>query len=319
MATPTPIDDFLDRTDQVSWALRWEAIGAGVGLAATIVGVGIVALLALAHAGAHDDIRRLLRLVMVAGLALVVGSVVEITAAADSLATGWAVALTDGSVVSAMLRFLAGLCLLLGFVDETVPVGGLPGAPDSVRADGPDAELFRWVPGPASAFGFAGIVLAAVSFAFDGHTVTEGPRLVHALVNVVHVGAAGVWGGGVIGLAVLIGGRRRSAVTTTFVRFSRVATAALAPVLVSGAVMAVFILDGPDELLDTAWGRTLLVKSALVAAVLAFGAHHHRVVARRSRSDQSGEILIRGSILAETALIVGVVVTAAVLVRSSIV
>jgi len=49
------------------------------------------------------------------------------------------------------------------------------------------------------------------------------------------------------------------------VRFSIVATWALLAVAVAGIVMALFILDEPGDVTGTPWGRTLLVKLAVVA------------------------------------------------------
>jgi putative copper export protein len=312
----SPIDDFLDETSGAAATLRWEGIGVGLGVAGTIVAVGLVTLLAVAHCGRLEEIRRLLRLVMAAGALLVVGSVVETAAAAEALGTSWAVALTDGSVVSAMLRCMAGLFVLLGFVDETVSIGGLPGVPRSV-AGAPDGSDRRWVPGAAAAFGFAGVGLAVASFAFDGHTVTEGPRLVHAAVSVVHVGAAGVWGGGVLGLGVVALASGSESIRPTFDRFSPVATAVLGPVLVTGVVMAVFVLDTPGDLVGTSWGQVLLVKSTVVAVAMVLGARHHRLATARRDPGRPRGVEIRGSILAEAVSIVAVVIAAGVLVRSS--
>ena len=313
----SPIDDFLDQAGRASQAGRWESLGVAVSLAGAILAVGVVVLVAFAHRGTVSEIRRLLRLVVLAGLLLVVGSVVEIAAAADALAIGWANALTDGSVASALLRFLAGSFLILGFVDETVSVGGLPGAPDSVPVFGRTEGQVRWVPGAASAFGFAGAMLGATSFAFDGHTVTEGPRLVHALVNVVHVGAAGVWGGGVIGLAALGIGARRRPIAETFDRFSQAATIALGPVVSSGVVMAFFVLDDAGDLFGTSWGRALIVKSTAVAVAVAIGAYHHRVASERRRPGSADRAVVPATVLVEAAVILAVVLAAGVLARAS--
>lgn len=316
MSVPSssPIDDFIDRSTTDSDLLRWEGIAVGVGIAATVVAVGFLSLAAFAHPGNRDAVARLLGVVLLAGVALIGGSIVETAVAANSLGIDWSSALADGSSVGAMLRLLAGGALLFGFIEETVSVGGLRGAPDSVSS--PDDRVVRWVPSRAAALGFSGALLAVVSFAFDGHTVTEGPRIVHALVNVVHVGSAGVWGGGVLGLAVLATGRRRTAIGPSFERFSPIATAVVGPLLVSGVVMSFFVLDAPADLVGTQWGRALLVKSGLVLFTVALGAHHHRLVARR-RGDGVLPTSVSRSIAVEAVLIAGVVVAAAVLARSS--
>ena len=67
----------------------------------------------------------------------------------------------------------------------------------------------RWSPSSAAAVGLVGYALVLVSFWFDGHTVSKGPWAIHSLVNLVHLGAAAVWGGGVFAMTTVAWMRRR--------------------------------------------------------------------------------------------------------------
>lgn len=316
--TSAPIDDFLAGAGSASAAgERLETIGAGLGLGGTVLAVGLIVFLAVVHRGRRSEVGFLLRLTMLAGVLMLVGGAVEIAGTAAVLDIGWAEALTDGDASAAMMRLLAGLLVVLGFVEETVPVGGLAGEPDAV---GPD-EAVAWVPGSASAFGLAGVALGVFSFAFDGHTVTEGPRLVHAVVNTVHVAAGGAWFGGIVALVLVSIVRRRSGgapLGPLVVRFSPVATGALVAVASAGLVMTWMIADGWGDLTGTPWGRRLLIKNAAVAAAAIAGAINHFVLVPRLRDgDETAERSTRTTLAVEAVLLTLVVVATIFLVGSS--
>jgi copper transport protein len=314
-----PIDDFLAEAGGSSaTGERLETIGAGLALGGVVLAVGVVVFLAVVHLGRRAEVARLLRLVVLAGALVLGGGIIEVAGTADVLGLAWSEALTDGSASSAMMRLLAGLMMVLGFAEETVPVGGPPIPPgEASTGDELDGDV-RWLPGASSAFGLAGSALGVLSFAFDGHTATEGPRLVHATVNVVHVVAGGVWFGGVVGLFAVGSLRRPRGSVALIARFSRVATISLASVFAAGVVMAAMILDGPGELSGTDWGRRLLVKTAAVGAAALLGGYHHLVVVPRLVSgDVAVERTARRTIAAEAAVLVFVVVMSALLTRAS--
>ncbi|NND03816.1 MAG: copper resistance protein CopC/CopD, partial [Acidimicrobiia bacterium] len=109
-----------------------------------------------------------------------------------------------------------------------------------------------WTAGTDSAVGFAGALAVLASFLFDGHTVSKGHRLFTSLVDVVHVAGAAVWVGGVIMLASVLWRRHRRdhelRALQLAVRFSVVASGALAVVGVAGLILAYIVLDSPAEL-----------------------------------------------------------------------
>ena len=117
------------------------------------------------------------------------------------------------------------------------------------------------------------------SYAFDGHTVTEGDRLVTAGVNAIHVAGGAVWVGGLVMFVSILRRRRRSGADLEALpialRFSVVATVALVAVGGAGIVLAVTILDSLSELWSTPWGQLLLVKTFVVGLAVSVGAYNH--------------------------------------------
>jgi copper transport protein len=196
------------------------------------------------------------------------------------------------------------------------------------RSAAPDpaarADQFRWVPDATATAGVAGIVLALGAYWFDGHTVSRGPWIVHAAVNLVHVTAASVWVGGVFAMTLVAWMRRRRraevGLAGMVVRFSTIAAVSLAALSVAGLVMAWLILDSPGDLFSTSWGQVLLVKVGAVAIAAGLGGYNHFVLGpglETRPDDPDVAAHLRGSLLIESAVMLAVVVITAVLVVSS--
>jgi copper transport protein len=306
----TPLDDFLagagSETDTGELLQRIGLIGSLIGI--TLV-LGLIVFLAVVHAGRRSEIRLLLRVAAAAGLLTMIGAGIEIAGSASVLDIAWSDALSESS--AAMLRLLAGLLIALGLIDHIMPAGdGSDMTGDAI--DETDAQV-RWMSSAASAFGIGGAVVGALSFGFDGHTVTEGPRLVHAAVNMVHVSAGGVWFGGVVALAILSVRRRRVAESTALliVRFSSVATVALIAVTLAGVLMSLMIIDGLGDYTGTDWGQMLLLKTAGVAVAVAIGAYNHFVVVPALERDPDDAAVLgrsRTTVLIEAVILLFVVV-----------
>lgn len=146
--------------------------------------------------------------------------------------------------------------------------------------------------------GVIGVGVGALSFATDGHTVSRGDFFIIAALDVVHVLAAGVWVGGIVGLVLLAVRRRRvpedRPLAPTIVRFSSVATLAIVSVAVAGLGMSFLIVESLSDYWMTDWGRLLIVKVTLVAAAAALGAYNHFVVVPALELDPAdGQILSR--------------------------
>ncbi len=281
----SPIDDFLNEsTSSTDTGELLQRIGLFGSLYGATLAAGLIVFLATAHRGRHHEVAVILRVIGGAGAVLLVGAVIEVAGVATIGDIGWAAALTDSTGSAPMMRLLGGLLILLGLFDQTVPIGP--------RADGgvdDGTTPVRWVPTSASAFGFVGAALGVVSFWFDGHTVSKGPRVVHSIVNLAHVSAGSIWFGGIVGLIIVGLLRRPTRVSTApvIIRFSSIATVALIVVAVAGALMTLFVIDGFGDLTGTDWGRLLLLKTAAVGVAVAIGAYNHFVVV--PALDRSGD------------------------------
>ena len=129
----------------------------------------------------------------------------------------------------------------------------------------------RWARPVAITAGLGGIVLLIVA----GHaSAVEGQAAIVA--GVVHVAAVGIWLGGVAGLLLLllrpawIAGSAPPPMRTAVPRFSALALASIGLVIATGAYSA-WVETGSILPIGTEYGRTLIIKSALVLGALAIG------------------------------------------------
>ena len=167
--------------------------------------------------------------------------------------------------------------------------------------------------------------LGALAFAGHGQ---EGADMadIHLAADFLHLNAAGLWLGALVPLALLLASLRRfpedgwmSAAAAAAGRFSTLGILAVGILLVSGTINAAFLLGGMHNLIDTAYGRLLLLKVALFAAMVGLaGINRQYLLARLSKSagtDQgarTAQQLIR-SALAEIALGFAIVLVVGVL------
>lgn len=126
-----------------------------------------------------------------------------------------------------------------------------------------------------------GALLVLAPFAFTGHAATADPRWLVAGSTLVHTAAAGVWLGGLLGLAVVLAARRHAGDAGAAIgapalggRFSTVAGASLSAIVPTGTLLAIVEVGSVSALVTSGYGRALLVKVVLVAAVVALGAYN---------------------------------------------
>jgi len=212
-------------------------------------------------------------------------------AVATILATGWGKAWTAQAAAAAV--FLAGLLLFRGKEGAT-----------------------GWRTATAAA------VMAAAGTAFSGHAAgVERGRGLALLADTLHVLGAGAWMGTlalllVVGIPAALGasaGGRGSAVAALVRAFSPVALAAAGLAAATGVASALFHVGAPADLWGSAYGRTLLLKLALVAVAAGAGFRNWRFVTPRLEDDPEARSL-RRSVAVEVAVGVGVVLVTAVLV-----
>ena len=128
----------------------------------------------------------------------------------------------------------------------------------------------------------AGLVAAVAGFAGIALLVGAGHAAALAapapmLGQLVHVVGAAVWIGGIVGLLALVarpglltGGDARIDLRTYVPRFSALALVSIGLVALTGAYAA-WVQTGTLVTLETAYGRTLLLKSGLAVGALALG------------------------------------------------
>jgi copper transport protein len=155
--------------------------------------------------------------------------------------------------------------------------------------------------------------LALVSgLSLSGHQATEpnATRLAEA-ADWLHLVAASVWVGGLAALTFVVWPLAPSLRRTAFLGFARLAVVLVAAMVLAGAYLALLRLPEPSDLWETHYGRFLLLKLAIVALALAWGAVHHVVV--RPRLAAGDEPNVRPSLLGEAAVAFAVLLAAAIL------
>ncbi|MFD6142905.1 CopD family protein [Promicromonospora sp. NPDC060271] len=178
-----------------------------------------------------------------------------------------------------------------------------------------------------------GVVLVGAGHVLGGHSNTVEPRWLVVTADVAHLAAAATWVGGVVSMGLLLRARHRDGydldAALMAARFSVVAALSVTVVGVAGVVLAVGIIDRPEQLWQSTWGLLLLAKVGVVVVVGVIGAYNHfrvvpRLTARRrgvvrhaGRSHWAGGVLLR-SAGRETTLMVVIVLLTAWLVAASV-
>ena len=151
----------------------------------------------------------------------------------------------------------------------------------------------------------------------SGHDgVDAGSSWVTEVADWAHLTGASLWIGGLMTLVVVwpvAAVLRRQ----LFVRFSRFATGLVALVLAAGIYLAIVRLPHLSDLWSQRYGQVLLVKIALVAVALGWGAVHHFFVRPTIASAGDGFLTRVGrSIAGESVVAIAVLLAAAILVDS---
>ena len=137
----------------------------------------------------------------------------------------------------------------------------------------------------ALGFGLAGVVSIGFAFAASGHASVASPRVLTAPAVVVHALGVALWIGSLLPLAAAMK-RPGSRALSALGRFSRAVPIAVAAVAVSGAVLAVILVEQLEALWSTDYGRVLVAKLALVTLVLGIAAWNRFVLTHRINRGQ---------------------------------
>lgn len=156
----------------------------------------------------------------------------------------------------------------------------------------------------------------ASGLSLSGHSAADaGHSWLSELADWVHLGAATLWVGGLVQLVAVVWPGAPDLRRTAFLRFSRLATVLVALLVAAGTYLSILRLPTVHALWRTGYGEVLLVKLALVALALGWGAMHRFLVVPRVRREGAAGVLSR-SLLGESAVAMAVLLAAAVLVDS---
>ena len=156
----------------------------------------------------------------------------------------------------------------------------------------------------------------ASGLSLSGHQGVEpNATFLTGLADWLHLVAALMWVGGLVGLAVCVWPLAPALRRSAFLGFSRIATVLVAVLVLAGIYLSLARLPSASDLWETTYGRTLLVKLAIVGAALGWGAVHHFFVRPRLERDDAPRGL-RRSLIGESSVALLVLLVAAVLVNA---
>jgi copper transport protein len=283
--------------------------------------------------------RRLERLLMAgaiagfvsAGVAIVVEGAlaggVSFWAALGPVSLGRVLATHAGAVL--LLRLVAWSAILAAVA---LPSRGRVRAPAPRRvALGADGIVFDPVaPGPGAVLAGACATLVAVTYGLAGHAGEKAYSAVMVGVSAIHVVSMSVWLGGLIALlaaalpaAGALGPSDRGRMhVATACRFSAVALAAVAALLLTGIVMALMYVPSVGSLFRNAYGERVVLKVLLACGLIGLAAINRRRALPALRSDrvesaERGAALLRRTVALELAVIALVLVVTAGLVADA--
>jgi copper transport protein len=300
-----PVDEFLEGAGSATrLGERLELIGLTISLPALLLAIGLALFVwFVVRAPRRGELGLLLRAAGLLGGLTMVGAFVELVGTVTILGDGWFADLADPIARGGLFRLAAGGLLL------TALALGEP------KPGEPKVRLVGWLLFAGSCFGLA-------SLALDGHTVTEGTLWLQVLMSSLHVIAASMWAGGILGLVLMSRRRRRLqpdvSMLPTVARFSSIATLVVVTVAAGGVGMALQIVNGVADLFTTPWGRLLVAKVALVLFAIGIAGYNRFSLLPRMENDRAIANRLRVSITVEFIVLASVAVTTVFLVSASI-
>ncbi len=240
-------DDARPTLTVLAWFARWLIVGS----AALMGGIAVFRLAWLSRGDARDARTRFV--IMLVAAAGVVGAVLRMLV----------------QVAEASGRSLIGAFGLLGDAVATTRVGRLDAWRVGVFVVLLGAAIM-WRQLVSALAVVAGVFFVATVNALSGHAWTADDRVLAVAADVVHQVASAIWLGGLV--AVVLTLRRRPEEPNWFVRrFSSIALAAVAAIVVTGSVAAWQQVGSLSAIARSTYGRTLVVKTLFVAVMIAFG------------------------------------------------
>jgi len=176
----------------------------------------------------------------------------------------------------------------------------------------------------------ASAVIAATRSA-SGHAADSGDFSLNEIMDWLHLMAASVWGGGLIALSLVVfssvfrlPGDRRKYIADIAVRFSGLAGVALFIVLITAAYQGWTEVGSFRALVGTAYGKIIMVKIMLAAALVTLAASNRflsipRLVGLTGPRDENDRTILRlvCKVRAEALIIAALLVCTALLIHNT--
>lgn len=241
----------------------WEIAGAiarFVTYLSALLAAGVAFFLAFLH-DQRADRWKLVPIVRIASVVGLFGAIGVIIVQAALLTGDGISAATNGSVLRSVLTDRLGwscAVLLLGLA--------------AVHLSTDTNKLLV-----AQILAFYGGLAVTISFALYGHGTEAPSRWLVMASGVVHVTAAAVWLGGLVGLFMVLRRRAPHPVRSTadiVGRFSTAAAVSVGLLAVAGLAMAWVEVGSLDGLRSTTYGRLVLVKVAITLGVVAMAGYN---------------------------------------------
>jgi copper transport protein len=309
----------------VARAVQFAAIALGLGALIFALVCWLPGLRATAGAGAgwqaastafSARLRALLLATAAAGALSAAAAIVLQGAVAGGTGIGAAL---SADVIGDVLGTRFGVVWAVG-VAAWLAVGVLAAAPRPVPVLRPAALGATGLALPRTTrLAVLAVPLAALAAlpALGGHAGVQSPVALLTPANVLHVLAMGAWLGGVAVLLLVLraatarleAGERTRLLAAVVARFSTMAGVAIAVLLASGITQGLVEVRTVPNLVETAFGRAVLVKAVLFAGLVALGwINRRRLLPALARAAHEGEppgragLLLRRTLRAELAL-----------------
>jgi copper transport protein len=168
-------------------------------------------------------------------------------------------------------------------------------------------------PRPLLVAGLAAVGAAlAATWPLSGHPMATEPVVVAFVADLVHLGAAMAWAGGVLALLIFACRKGVEIPDKTAETWLALVPWLVANVLVAGVASALLHIDSIAALTDTTYGRLVILKAVLFVVIVGAGLFTRRALVRRAEARKR----LRVTAGVETLFLAGVMAAVAVLVQA---
>jgi copper transport protein len=259
-----PIDTNAASLSGTGGNRAWEIAGTAARFLmylSALLAAGLVFFLAFIH-DRDEDRWRLIGFARIATITALFGAVGIVVAQAALLSGKNLSAITDGGVLGDVLNSRLGwslAALTMGLI--------------AVHLSTDISNLIA-----SQALALYGGLATAASFAIWGHSTELAPIWLSSVADVIHVSAAAVWFGGIVGLVLVLRRPIDQPVASTarvVGRFSTTAAISVGFLAIAGLALSWNATGGSWEaLISTTYGRLLIVKVAISGGILAIAGYN---------------------------------------------